>query len=355
MKISVVIDTNFLFVSKIKDFTNLKFMCNLERLINVVIENNLIDIVTIAIPRVVVKEVIQQQCEQYYDNIGRLNSMKFPNIDIKVVDEYASILERKFKYELNLLTNDKKVKIKILEYPSEKNFHSTIERAIEKKPPFEGVEKQSDKGFKDAILWQSLIEYKNSNKDELITLLTRDKIFSDKELISEYKRLFNQDITIIESEKKEETIKKLVNIIMKLTNLKLNETYEEKIYKKFKNTVINSNFNLLYKGVSYESFRTGSTYTFNKLEIVDFNFLGMNEYIENGIAINYFVVEMRVILTFQDNIPDLATQEVFSDYWEYEVDYCKKDDTFTIIGRDSFADEAIEDVNKKLKIEKLER
>ena len=36
--------------------------------------------------------------------------------------------------------------------------------AIEKKPPFEGKEKQSDKGFKDVLIFYSMISYAKKNK-----------------------------------------------------------------------------------------------------------------------------------------------------------------------------------------------
>lgn len=38
-------------------------------------------------------------------------------------------------------------------------FESIVNRAFSKLPPFEGKDKKSDKGFKDAFVWESVLEF----------------------------------------------------------------------------------------------------------------------------------------------------------------------------------------------------
>lgn len=52
--------------------------------------------------------------------------------------------------EMNIATNQR--------------FDSIVDRAFEKKPPFEGKDKKSDKGFKDALLWESIFEFVSSHQ-----------------------------------------------------------------------------------------------------------------------------------------------------------------------------------------------
>ena len=65
-----------------------------------------------------------------------------------------------------------------------------IQRAIKKDPPFEAKEKESDKGFKDALIWESLKEYKKKNVKDTIVLYSKDKRIVDIFLQKEYKEIF---------------------------------------------------------------------------------------------------------------------------------------------------------------------
>lgn len=337
MKVSIVLDTNYLFVSKISNFREVKCLFNLQRLINIIKENNLNDIVKVIIPEIVKKEILQQQSQQYYESIKRFASMEFPDTHIKIDNNYDNFLEKKFMEEIDKLNRN--VRVEIIDYPPIERFHNIIDKAVMKKAPFEGIKKQSDKGFKDTIVWESLIAYKGKNKDENIILITNDKVFLNKELDNDYKKLFHENIVIIESKDKEETISNLLKEINNLTSLTTCKTKEEKIYEEFKNTIIDSNFNMLYKGLSYESFRTGCTYIFKDLNIIKFNFLGMRELVENGIKINYFVVEIKLTLNFTDEYYNsLDCEECFTDYWEYEIYYYEQEDSFAVIGCDGFSD-----------------
>lgn len=69
--------------------------------------------------------------------------------------------------EMNIATNQR--------------FDSIVDRAFEKKPPFEGKDKKSDKGFKDALLWESIFEFVSSHQEASYVFYTQDCIFKDNE------------------------------------------------------------------------------------------------------------------------------------------------------------------------------
>ena len=69
-------------------------------------------------------------------------------------------------------------------------FESIIERALAKNPPFEGKEKESDKGFKDTVLWYSILDFARENHGEYV-FITNDNIFYNN--IRDLKREFNEE------------------------------------------------------------------------------------------------------------------------------------------------------------------
>ena len=69
-------------------------------------------------------------------------------------------------------------KIEILPVCKDAQFHNILETSIKKLPPFEGVKGKADKGFKDAVIWFSLIDYAKDHPADYI-FVTKDKIFQD--------------------------------------------------------------------------------------------------------------------------------------------------------------------------------
>lgn len=80
------------------------------------------------------------------------------------------------------------VKFEIVPYPPENSLQNIIKRSLERRAPFEGKDKKSDKGFKDVILWESILEYKRSNKLDTILLFSADKRICDISLRNEFKK-----------------------------------------------------------------------------------------------------------------------------------------------------------------------
>lgn len=175
--IYIVFDTNMLYNSTTK-YGDFSFNKNIDLFINFLKEEELTDKCSILIPRVVIDELKQQQKEHFYEDYKKIQDLLKQqgdlcsvvwNIDI---DKYESYIESIIK---NYIIQKK---VEIIDVCSEKAFKKILEKALKKNPPFEGVEKKSDKGFKDAVIWQSLIEYSIQYGGSYI-FYTSDKIFLD--------------------------------------------------------------------------------------------------------------------------------------------------------------------------------
>ena len=69
----------------------------------------------------------------------------------------------------------------VIEIPiaSNNRFESIVNRAFSKLPPFEGKDKKSDKGFKDALLWESVLEFALKHHNSKIIYYSKDNAFGE--------------------------------------------------------------------------------------------------------------------------------------------------------------------------------
>lgn len=80
-------------------------------------------------------------------------------------------------------------KIEVLPLPHNDRFPHIMQRAFGKLAPFEGKEGKGDKGFKDVLLWESILSIDFSKKGiEILILMTSDKIFD--QLQNEFKEKY---------------------------------------------------------------------------------------------------------------------------------------------------------------------
>lgn len=137
---------------------------------------------------------------------------------------------------------------------SEKVFYELVEDSLRKNPPFDKSSegRKTDAGYKDALIWKTILYSKEIDKCDKLYLFSGDKIFSDNEeylhnefkkhhleteLIIKYvepdekKRQNSLEIMISENNLIETDIIKLYNpelILKSLKNIKYN--YSEEIY-----------------------------------------------------------------------------------------------------------------------------
>ncbi|MBY7024000.1 MULTISPECIES: PIN domain-containing protein [Clostridium] len=153
METSIIIDTNSLFVKKYRDFTRIEFLDNVQSLIDDIDLLNQSGI-SIVLPQIVIDELVKQQVEEYDRVIKGIGNIKLPFVDINKKTDYKDYIERKLDEEMNKLKKNGKLNFKVITYPKNDALQAIIKRSIEKRPPFEGKDKISDKGFKDVILWE---------------------------------------------------------------------------------------------------------------------------------------------------------------------------------------------------------
>ncbi len=150
------------------------------------------------IPQVVVDERKAHRCNELlnkYNTVRELEQLldSYIKVSYKVdVDRLESthkdIMQK--NYERLFGTN-------IIKYSkSEEIFSIILERAFKKIPPF--VTDKSDKGFKDTLMWLSIIDYFRINGEQNIILLTSDNGFikSKNELEQEFKTKTNKILKI---------------------------------------------------------------------------------------------------------------------------------------------------------------
>lgn len=133
-------------------------------------------------------EIIQQRKDYYSDVIKNLEEAIKP-FGVKFDVPKDIDFEEDLKKYLN------KYDIKILPHPDNTVFPKIIKRALDKRLPFKPVgdnqrngNKGSDKGFKDVLLWETLLNFdyenKNIKKVFFITANTRD--FPEEALLPEW-------------------------------------------------------------------------------------------------------------------------------------------------------------------------
>lgn len=188
----LIFDTNALFQAyeKKADFTSFSFNSTYDNVIDMINQLDIYDQVTLVIPSVVWSEMEKQIIEKHDELIvpykSTITKKLFPEYSISenLINNYPEYIRTKiavYKTELSKGFN------RVIELPlaTINRFESIVNRAFEKQPPFEGKDKKSDKGFKDALLWESLLEFALSNPNSKILYYSKDNAF-DEFLLNEF-------------------------------------------------------------------------------------------------------------------------------------------------------------------------
>lgn len=182
----LVFDTNVLYQAyeKKADFTSFSFNATYKNVIDMINQLDIYTKVVLEIPSVVWNEMERQIIEKHDELIQRYRSTikkkLFPEYSIQENDEinYPKYIETKIvEYKENLSSSINLVEE--LPIASNNRFDSIINRAFKKLPPFEGKEKKSDKGFKDALLWESVLEFALKHKNSKIIYYSKDNAFNE--------------------------------------------------------------------------------------------------------------------------------------------------------------------------------
>ena len=131
------------------------------------------------------------------------------------------------------------VKVEIIDFPDNSKLEQIIDRAIKKIPPFEGKDKQSDKGFKDVIIWETIKEYKHKHVNDIVIFYCNDNLVASNELEEEFYNEFRDKIYI---QKKDTLLKKLIELCDKSEIIM---SFSNKIESRVRNCIIDDNEKLI--------------------------------------------------------------------------------------------------------------
>ncbi len=183
-KVLIIFDTNSIGHYEMRfsfryypDYSNVVLNSGFYEILNFIKRNSLKKNVYIAIPRIVILELSNQQNNSHNNIKSILNSINnLPNINIKIDDiNYNEYIIKKFG---ELIT---KTSIKIIEIPKKGVINSLINRVFSKKSaPFIKSNSQKDRGFKDALIWESIISYFEIKKFDTIFFLCKDNGFNNQ-------------------------------------------------------------------------------------------------------------------------------------------------------------------------------
>lgn len=182
----LIFDTNALFQAyeKKADFTTFSFNATFENVIDMINQLDIYNQVTVAIPSVVWSEMEKQIIEKHDELLliykNTISKKRFPEYSIYEnpeinYSEYIKTKIEEYKKEISEGLNE------VIEIPiaSNNRFESIVNRAFSKLPPFEGKDKKSDKGFKDALLWESVLEFALKHRNSKIIYYSKDNAFGE--------------------------------------------------------------------------------------------------------------------------------------------------------------------------------
>lgn len=201
-KILVIIDTNSL-----GNYSSGEIYCknysylDINRYLHENIVNNFNssgDIsIQIAIPQMVLEELKFQQKSSFENkkkNLGE-DFKKFnglPNSEIKLPDlDYDSYLDEKASAYLGVYG------IKEIKNPSKSVSNKLIERVLQRDKPFYKKGKKLDSGFKDNIIWESILEFVSENSYDKYFFLSNDSDFEDEKLRKEFIQIAGKELYIV--------------------------------------------------------------------------------------------------------------------------------------------------------------
>ena len=181
--IYIVPDTNQLYICYEKTtqadvYRHFSVGNKINKLLDIRDSANCIDEVAIVIPEIVIRELIQQKYEHFNEDycvLLTLAQKMGENINPELVsrEEYCNTSYDQAQEYFGILN------VGIVPMCTSTSFPHIIDNAIKKEPPFEGKNGKADKGFKDALLLYSLIEYASNHKGDYI-IVSEDRVLSDK-------------------------------------------------------------------------------------------------------------------------------------------------------------------------------
>ena len=361
MKTYIIFDTNILYKRDYKNFSIFEFNSVYDEVQGKIERNDVIDRFELRVPDITVKELFKQQLQSYKENVEMIKNSYLKFNQIYEVDLQ---IDEKFDYEPYLeKKKDQYIArrgINILSICRDEKFVRIVERALNKEAPFEGKDKKSDKGFKDALIWESILEFAEENEGEYI-FFTADKGFK-KELKTEFREITGRNIEIYGKDDKHQldlVIEKYS--VEKSTRIRLEMLYDN----------LEEHLEILINELEYRAFQevelNGILCTVKDFEIIPkiidlnevgdglfkFKLKGKMKAGKTGISYElktslYFVVEIESLVSLQvqliklDNIDATSMEDDLINIADISFSFSPKNEEEAVEGEIEEIEEAVE-------------
>lgn len=186
IKTLIVFDTNSLRKTESAEmvYSSFSFGKPYEIINEFIISNNLHGDIVLAVSALVIDEIKLQMERSYKRDLIKLKETKkrlagLPHIPDELIgipqEEFdcTEFVENKSKEYLD--TNNH---VRLLSFGEEQSgeiLKSLITRAHNSTPPFFKTTKNSDAGFKDSVIWETLLNYKEIENYQKVILVTKDE------------------------------------------------------------------------------------------------------------------------------------------------------------------------------------
>ncbi|MDD2656171.1 MAG: PIN domain-containing protein [Patescibacteria group bacterium] len=192
-KTKIVVDTNFVHYD-LDDKLDKIFNGNLTYIKKFIEENDLSDKLTIVVPDFVIQERISQlawdteiKVSKILENLDKLKTLRVGvNVKELLKKDHKKIITRR-AYKI--------LKDNAIEILDTVKFDSGVlmDRSLKKKAPFT---KGGDKGFKDTVIWLSILEYVKKNPNFDYIFCTNDNVFGSDSCKEEFKTFSKKNYCI---------------------------------------------------------------------------------------------------------------------------------------------------------------
>jgi hypothetical protein len=237
----IYIDTNIIRTEQSweKDFSVLNPKGDFQKLLDLAELNLLKDKINIGIPKTVLAEFFKSKKENFSNSFSSFKNKipLFKKMDCFDLDA-VKLPEDNFDYQeyiqkvVNQLNNDNNsIKLIDLNWDKSKEILQTIyDKAINNDKPFEKNKgKGKDKGFKDNIIWETIVYHAKDNSYDNHFLLTENTNDFSSELEVEFGKRTNKTIKIVSTYSQIENELNLIYSLMDM-NIALKKHIEDEYF-----------------------------------------------------------------------------------------------------------------------------
>lgn len=267
--IEIFFDTNFLRNRNHQDYSKFQFGSEYSNFIDFISSKDLIESCHVNITEIVLEELKKKFIDSFKEEDKNLRNLikKFRVYYNFEEPDYKDIIRELDKKIIEYLINEN---INLVLIPKDRSvFNSIIDRAINKEKPFSGKDKESDKGFKDVLQWESMIEYAKKIDANTFLYITKNKNDFPEEIGKEFEIKTNKKIEIFYE------IGELQNRILEINKIHSNYLLVDAIIKSLLDSgelidIINEKIKLYYEAkiekiINYNNLtdQNGNHYSFD--------------------------------------------------------------------------------------------